>query len=90
MGQFAPPPVDRRGVALRAEAKAASPEALERALRLVEVDAPTNVPEDCAVVEVRSSGVNPSDVKAVLGAMPHAVWPRTPAPAQNRLAPQPT
>jgi len=60
------------------EAKAASPEALERALRLVEVDAPTNVPEDGAVVEVRSSGVNLSDVKAVLGAMPHAVWPRTP------------
>ena len=25
-----------------------------------------------------SAGVNPSDVKAVLGAMPHAVWPRTP------------
>jgi len=31
-----------------------------------------------AVVEVVSAGVNPSDVKAVLGKMPHAVWPRTP------------
>jgi NADPH2:quinone reductase len=31
-----------------------------------------------AVVEIASAGVNPSDVKAVLGAMPHAVWPRTP------------
>lgn len=31
-----------------------------------------------AVIEVRSAGVNPSDVKATLGAMPHAVWPRTP------------
>lgn len=30
------------------------------------------------VVEIRSAGVNPSDVKATLGAMPHAVWPRTP------------
>jgi NADPH2:quinone reductase len=30
------------------------------------------------VVEVRSAGVNMSDVKASLGAMPHAVWPRTP------------
>ena len=30
------------------------------------------------LVRVASAGVNPSDVKAVLGAMPHAVWPRTP------------
>ena len=29
-------------------------------------------------MEVRSSGVNVSDSKAVLGAMPHAVWPHTP------------
>jgi NADPH2:quinone reductase len=27
---------------------------------------------------VHGAGVNPSDVKAALGAMPHAVWPRTP------------
>jgi NADPH:quinone reductase len=31
-----------------------------------------------AVVEILSAGVNPSDVKALMGAMPHAVWPRTP------------
>jgi NADPH:quinone reductase len=31
-----------------------------------------------ALVKVASAGVNPSDVKAVLGGMPHAVWPRTP------------
>lgn len=31
-----------------------------------------------ALVRVASAGINPSDVKAVLGAMPHAVWPRTP------------
>jgi NADPH:quinone reductase-like Zn-dependent oxidoreductase len=30
------------------------------------------------VIEVHSAGINPSDVKAALGAMPHAVWPRTP------------
>jgi NADPH:quinone reductase len=31
-----------------------------------------------AVVQIHASGVNPSDVKATLGAMSHAVWPRTP------------
>ncbi|MCG5078183.1 quinone oxidoreductase family protein [Paraburkholderia tagetis] len=30
------------------------------------------------LVEIASAAVNPSDVKAVLGFMPHAVWPRTP------------
>lgn len=30
------------------------------------------------VIEVRAAGVNPSDVKAALGMMQHAVWPRTP------------
>jgi NADPH:quinone reductase-like Zn-dependent oxidoreductase len=30
------------------------------------------------LIEIRSAGINPSDVKAALGAMPHAVWPRTP------------
>jgi NADPH:quinone reductase-like Zn-dependent oxidoreductase len=33
---------------------------------------------DEVVVEVHGAGVNPSDVKATLGAMPQAVWPRTP------------
>ena len=31
-----------------------------------------------ALVEVHASGVNPSDVKALLGRMPSLVWPRTP------------
>jgi NADPH:quinone reductase-like Zn-dependent oxidoreductase len=31
-----------------------------------------------AVVQVRAAAVNPSDAKAALGLMPHAVWPRTP------------
>ena len=30
------------------------------------------------LVQVKATGVNPSDVKATLGAMAHAVWPRTP------------
>ncbi len=30
------------------------------------------------LIEVHAAGVNPSDVKATLGAMAHAVWPRTP------------
>jgi NADPH2:quinone reductase len=33
---------------------------------------------DEVLVEIHSAGVNMSDVKAALGAMPHAVWPRTP------------
>jgi NADPH:quinone reductase-like Zn-dependent oxidoreductase len=33
---------------------------------------------DEVVVEVHSAGVNMSDVKAALGAMPHSIWPRTP------------
>jgi NADPH2:quinone reductase len=31
-----------------------------------------------AVISVRSAAVNPSDVKAALGLMPHAAWPRVP------------
>ena len=30
------------------------------------------------LIELKAAAVNPSDVKAILGAMPHAVWPRTP------------
>jgi NADPH:quinone reductase-like Zn-dependent oxidoreductase len=30
------------------------------------------------IIEIASAGVNPSDVKAALGMMPHAIWPRTP------------
>ncbi|MDE1010253.1 MAG: zinc-binding alcohol dehydrogenase family protein [Paraburkholderia fungorum] len=37
-----------------------------------------DVGADECLVQIDSAGVNPSDVKAVLGAMPHAVWPRTP------------
>jgi NADPH:quinone reductase len=33
---------------------------------------------DQVVVEIRAAAINPSDVKATLGIMPHAVFPRTP------------
>jgi len=33
---------------------------------------------DEVVVQVMAAAVNPSDVKATLGIMPHAVFPRTP------------
>ncbi|WP_151635946.1 quinone oxidoreductase family protein [Noviherbaspirillum aerium] len=46
-------------------------------LNLATLETPVATSDTC-VVEVRSAGVNPSDVKAVLGMMPHAVWPRTP------------
>ncbi|GGX00927.1 oxidoreductase [Pigmentiphaga litoralis] len=61
--------------ALRVTEKAADIDAL----RLPAHDAarPVLAAGQC-LVEVHSAGVNPSDVKATLGAMPHAVWPRTP------------
>jgi NADPH:quinone reductase-like Zn-dependent oxidoreductase len=33
---------------------------------------------DELLIDVRHAGVNPSDVRAAMGAMPQAVWPRTP------------
>src|ERR1700752_2055193 len=61
--------------AIRVLEKAADIGALH--LDLQHLDAPKVGPGQL-VVEVRSAGVNPSDVKATLGMMPHAVWPRTP------------
>ncbi|WP_428422790.1 quinone oxidoreductase family protein [Methylibium sp.] len=66
------PPTGRR---LRLTEKAASPQALK--LAVDRFDLP-DAPAGHAVVEVRAAAVNPSDVKAALGFMPHAVWPRTP------------
>jgi NADPH2:quinone reductase len=70
--------IDQRSPALCVTSKAAGPDALSATLQLIDSDALHHVPAGAAVVEVHSAGVNPSDVKAVLGAMPHAVWPRTP------------
>ena len=42
---------------------------------------PVPVPEIGAgqcLIEIGAAGVNPSDVKATLGLMQHAIWPRTP------------
>ncbi|SDI50466.1 NADPH:quinone reductase [Paraburkholderia steynii] len=61
--------------AITVKAKSANIDALE--LHFEEQAMPDAGNGEC-VIEVGSSGVNPSDVKAVLGFMPHAVWPRTP------------
>jgi NADPH2:quinone reductase len=60
---------------LRVYEKPANIDALD--LRLEEFQ-PAPMGAGDILVEVRSAGVNPSDVKAALGAMPHAIWPRTP------------
>jgi NADPH:quinone reductase len=61
--------------AVRVLAKAADADAL--APLLANVDAPQPGPGQ-ALVRVATAGVNPSDVKAALGIMPQAVFPRTP------------
>lgn len=60
---------------IRIDTKAA--DATTLTLPLLEQPRP-GAPADHCVIEVRSAGVNPSDAKAALGHMPHAVWPRTP------------
>ncbi|VWC07585.1 oxidoreductase [Burkholderia pseudomultivorans] len=60
---------------LRLEAPAADIESLDARIRDIADPVPT---DGQMLIEVRAAGVNPSDVKAALGRMPHAVWPRTP------------
>ncbi len=60
---------------LRVNQKAADIDALDLLLEPFE-PAPALPGE--VVVAIRAAGVNPSDAKAALGFMPHAVWPRTP------------
>jgi NADPH2:quinone reductase len=45
---------------------------------LLEPQPPPPHGDDEVLVEVHAAAVNPSDVKAALGSMAHAVWPRTP------------
>lgn len=59
---------------LRVYKKSDTIDALELAVEPFEPSAA----EGTVVVEIHSAGVNPSDIKAALGVMPHAVWPRTP------------
>lgn len=61
--------------ALRISQKAEAPDTLDLQLQ---PQSPPAAPLGHAVVEVLAAAVNPSDVKAALGMMPHAVWPRTP------------
>ncbi len=61
--------------ALRLSEKAGSVEAIRFGLGAQ--DLRSRGLED-AIVEVRAAAVNPSDVKAALGMMPHAIFPRTP------------
>lgn len=60
---------------IRVSEKAANIDALQ--LELLGVPRP-EAAQGQVIIEVASAGVNPSDVKATLGLMPHAVWPRTP------------
>ncbi len=63
---------------LRVYEQAADASALPQAIHVEDCAPPGEPKAGQVVIEVRFAGVNPSDVKAVLGAMPHAVWPRTP------------
>lgn len=62
-------------IAIRATEKSASADDLHA--RLIEVPLPLPGSGE-VLIEVRAAGVNPSDVKAMLGMMPHAVFPRIP------------
>lgn len=75
MNAVSNPNVNSAARALRVEQKAADLASLQLAI----VDQPPPTPAaGMAVVQVGAAAVNPSDVKATLGLMPKAVWPRTP------------
>lgn len=61
--------------AVRVDSKAAS---IDTLAPRIETQTPPPLQTGEALVRVRSAGVNPSDVKAALGIMPQAVFPRTP------------
>ncbi len=67
--------MNRQAQALRVSAKVTDPADL--CPEVVDLILPA-APEGHAVVEVQAAGINPSDVKAAMGMMPYAVWPRTP------------
>lgn len=61
--------------ALRVHEKAGAIENVRLAVEKVSL---TRERDDQVIVEIAAAGVNPSDVKAAIGMMPYAVWPRTP------------
>jgi NADPH2:quinone reductase len=61
--------------ALRVHEKAGS---IENVTLMVESIPLIRDRDDQVIVEISAAGVNPSDVKAAIGMMPYAVWPRTP------------
>ena len=63
------------GHAVRVNDKAANADALQPH---IVAQSPPALQPGHALVRVKSAGINPSDVKAALGLMPQAVWPRTP------------
>ncbi len=63
------------GSALRLHAKAADIDAVNPVIEPLNLTEPA---EGMVVVEIAAAGVNPSDVKAAMGFMPYAVFPRTP------------
>lgn len=65
----------RKAKALRVREK--SPDLDNLQVEVAELPIPKPGPGQ-VLVEIVAAGVNPSDVKASLGHMPHAVWPRIP------------
>lgn len=65
----------RASKALRVSRK--SPDLDNLLIEIAHVEIPRPGPGQ-VLVEIIAAGVNPSDVKASLGHMPHAVWPRIP------------
>jgi NADPH:quinone reductase-like Zn-dependent oxidoreductase len=61
--------------AIRATEKSISSDDLK--FGLADIETPKIKDGEC-LVEIHASGINPSDVKALLGKMPNLAWPRTP------------
>ncbi len=72
-GSDAKASVDAR--VLRLEAKAPDTDSVAPALASLRL---TRARAEDALVEIAAAGVNPSDVKAGIGLMPYAIFPRTP------------
>lgn len=66
--------VQRMSRRLRLYQSAPAVEAIEFAIEDADLSATGNQ----AIIEIACAGVNPSDVKAAIGMMPYAIWPRTP------------